>query len=109
MSEIVYNKLVRDNIPAIITADNAEPVFETLTDNAAYLQSLLEKFVEEAKELLESGGSLDEWADVEEVRKAILEQQGHDYATVEAARIEKAKKRGSFSLRIFLKKVVTND
>lgn len=109
MAEIIYNKLVRDNIPEIIKADNAEPISRKLEDDTEYLQSLLEKLVEEAKELLASGGSLDEWADVEEVINALKAQQGLDQATIEAVRIEKAKKRGGFSLRIFLEKVVTRD
>ena len=109
MGQITYNKLVRDNIPKIISDDNAEPIYRTLENDTEYLQSLLEKFVEEAKELLASGGSLDEWADVEEVRQALKAQQGLDQSTIEAARVKKANKRGGFSLRVFLEKVLTRD
>ncbi|MDB5163275.1 MAG: phosphoribosyl-ATP pyrophosphohydrolase [Candidatus Saccharibacteria bacterium] len=109
MAEIIYNKLVRDNIPAIISNDNATPTQRILTNDDDYRKALLEKLVEEAKELLDSDGSLDERADIAEVLKAIDELLGYEATTIESARVDKANKRGSFSSRIYLEKVVTND
>ena len=45
----VYNKLVRDRIPAIIRADGRIPQCETL-DTARYLDALEQKLLEEAAE-----------------------------------------------------------
>ena len=109
MTEIVYNKLVRDGIPAIIAADNSVPIQRILSDDKEYLQALLEKLVEEATELLESNGSLEERADIAEVISAIDQLLGFNPKAVEAARADKVNKRGSFSSRIFLEKAVTND
>lgn len=109
MGEIVYNKLVRNDIPEIIIADGGVPVRRILSEDKEYRRALLEKLVEEAKELLDSDGSLEERADIAEVTKAIDELLGYDATTVEVARMKKTKKRGGFSLRIFLEKVVTND
>ncbi len=109
MGDIIYNKLVRDKIPAIIVADNAQPVQRTLTDDTEYLQALLEKLIEESKELLESKGSLEERADIAEVLRAIDALLGYDSQVVEVARNDKAQKRGGFSSRVFLDKVITND
>lgn len=108
MGKIIHNKLVRDKIPAIITKNGDEPVWHTLPESKR-LAALLEKLIEEAKELQESNGSLEERADVAEVLKEIDTLLGYDGSIVEAARIEKAEKRGGFSLGIFLDKVVTND
>jgi predicted house-cleaning noncanonical NTP pyrophosphatase (MazG superfamily) len=109
MSELVYNKLVRDAIPEIIEADSAVPYWHRLSSDEDYKRALLEKLVEEAKELLESDGSLEERADVAEVLKALDEVNGQDAQMIEAARAEKAHKRGGFASRIYLEKAVKND
>lgn len=108
MSEIIHNKLVRDKIPAIITENGDKPTWHSLSDKE-YLTALLDKLIEEAQELRESNGSLEERADVAEVLRQIDASLNFTEKTVERARIEKAKKRGGFSLGIFLDKVVTND
>jgi len=108
VSEIVHNKLVRDNIPAIITANGDTPIWHT-ADEKERLQAALEKIVEEAKEVLESGGSIYEFADLEETRLKVYELLGYTEEMVEAARIEKAKERGGFLLNIILEKVITDD
>lgn len=108
MGEIIYNKLVRDAIPSIIKDDNQTPVTRTL-DPTEYKKCLLEKLVEEASELLESGGDIHERADVAEVLKALDEALGYTDDEVERARQDKAAKRGGFTQKIFLEKALTND
>jgi len=108
MGEIIYNKLVRDNIPTIITENGDTPIWHT-ADEKEQLQATLEKVVEEAKEVLESGGSKDELGDLKQTLLKLYELLGYTEEMIETARIEKAKKRGAFSLNIILDKVVTND
>ena len=108
MSEVIYNKLIRDKIPEIIAADDAEAVVRTL-EPEEYKRALLEKLVEEAQELLESGGSLDERVDVEEVLRALDEVYSIDKPSLEAARLHKALARGAFTKRLYLEKTIQSD
>ncbi len=108
MGEIRYEKLVRDNIPAIIEADNQQPVTHELNDEG-FRKALLDKLVEEAIELRDSDGELGERADIAEVLKAIDELLGFSSEQVEQARTEKVSTRGGFSRRLFLEKAITRD
>lgn len=108
MDTIVYEKLVRDHIPAIIEADNQTPVIRQL-GTVEFRRALLEKLVEEAQELLESDGDMTERADVAEVLKALDSVLGYTDGDIEAARVEKANKRGGFEQRIYLEKAITHD
>lgn len=108
MGEILYNKLVRDRIPVIIQNDNQTPVTRVLTDEE-YRQCLLEKLVEEAIELRDSDGVMAERADIAEVLRALDSVLGYTDDAIEAARAEKAEKRGGFEHKIFLEKAMTND
>ncbi len=108
MVDIVYNKLVRDLIPAIITDDNQTPVTHILNDDE-FRKALLEKLVEEAKELLESEGDLGERADIAEVLQALDDVLGYSKDEIESARLKKAEKRGGFEQKIFLEKAITHD
>ncbi len=105
MGEVVHNKLVRDNIPAIIEADGHEPVTRVLGDEE-YRYQLLTKLIEEATELRDSNGSLGERVDVEEVVRALDDVLGYSPETIEDARRAKAEQRGVFASRIFLEKVI---
>lgn len=95
---------MRDNIPAIITADGYVPVTRTLTEEE-YKQALLAKLVEEAQELFEGNVDMGERADVEEVLRAFDTAFGYTREEVEAARAEKARLRGGFNQRILLEKI----
>lgn len=108
MGEIIYNKLVRDTIPAIIKNDNQIPVTRVL-DDAEYRKRLMEKLIEEAQELLNSDGDIQERADIAEVLKALDDALGYTSDEVEYARREKAEKRGGFTQKLFLEKALTND
>lgn len=108
MGEINYEKLVRDKIPEIILDDGQVPVTRIL-GSSEYRRALLEKLVEEAKELLESDGDLGERADVAEVLGALDVVLGYSKDEVENARLKKAEERGGFEQNIFLEKVITHD
>ncbi|MBE5738139.1 MAG: phosphoribosyl-ATP pyrophosphohydrolase [Clostridiales bacterium] len=101
----VYNKLVRDKIPAIINADNGCKAVTRVLDNDEYLDKLNSKILEEVKEYLESG-SVEELADLEEVLRGILDAKGVSYEEFESIRQDKVEKRGAFKDKIFLERVV---
>ncbi len=95
-----HNKLVRDNIPAIIKADGQVSTTRILTDDE-FTHELRRKLLEEAAE---AGTSQDteELADVLEVVYALADDAGLSRENLEAMRLEKAAKRGSFRKRVFL-------
>ena len=81
----VYNKLVRDKIPDIITASGKHPVTRVLS-NEEYLAELDKKLIEEGNEY-QADKSLEELADMLEVIYAIA---------------KKAAERGRFVHKLFL-------
>lgn len=102
--KIIYNKLVRDRIPEIITKDGWEPTVRTLT-LVKLSKALKEKIVEEASELLRTKKKQDvieELADLEECIDAFRHAEGIPGYVIERTRREKQRKRGGFSKRIFL-------
>lgn len=88
---ILYNKLVRDNIPDIIQKSGKTPAFHTLSENE-YLTELDRKLSEEC-------------ADILEVIYAICDARGYSTSELESCRKAKAEKRGSFANRIYLENV----
>ena len=98
-----YNKLVRDNIPAIIEATGA--VCETtVLSEEEYLRRLDAKLDEELAEYHEDP-NIEELADLMEVIYACAKARGYTVAELEAVRAEKAAKRGGFGKRILLRTV----
>ena len=95
-----FNKLVRDNIPAIIEAQGETPVTRILEDGE-YRRCLERKLDEEVAEFHESG-SLEELADILEVVFALAEADGHSKEELMAAYQTKRDARGGFSKKIFL-------
>jgi predicted house-cleaning noncanonical NTP pyrophosphatase (MazG superfamily) len=107
MSVKTYNKLVRDNIPAIIEASGA--VCETeILNTADYLRMLDEKLGEELAEYRRDQNA-EELADLLEVIYACAAARGYSEAELNAIRAEKANQRGGFSARILLKSVTEED
>lgn len=98
-----YNKLVRDLVPDVIISNGGIPVTEELTEEQ-YRQALDVKLLEKVTEFLEDD-NVYEIADILEVIYAIIEVKGLTMAEVETVRAEKAKERGAFRKRIFLKEV----
>lgn len=98
-----YNKLVRDNIPNIISKNGEKPIIRVLTDEE-YIRELNLKIEEEVKEYL-LDFSVEELADIEEVIRAILDYKNVSYEEFENVRLNKVNKRGAFKERIFLERV----
>lgn len=103
MATKTYNKLVRDNIPAIIEATGAVCETEILSD-AEYLRRLDAKLDEELAEYHQDQ-NIEELADLLELIYACAAARGYTWADLEAVRAEKAEKRGGFEKKILLKTV----
>lgn len=104
MGKIIYNKLVRDNIPEIIKKNGGEPKTRIL-GNEEYKKMLDEKLLEEVNEYLKDN-NIEEIADIYEVIKAILKYKKSTFEDVEKTALEKKIKRGAFEEKIFLEEVL---
>ena len=98
----IYNKLVRDIIPEIMTQNGAKPVIRILSDEE-YLKELNKKLQEELNEYLQDG-NVEELADLEEVLLAILKVKNVSKTDFDNIRMMKVEKRGAFDKKIFLEK-----
>lgn len=96
----IFNKLVRDKIPAIIESNGEKCKYKVLNDKE-YLKELNTKLTEELQEYLKSG-EVEELADLEEVLRAILKAKGVDYEHFEQLRKRKVASRGGFERKIYL-------
>lgn len=105
MKERFYNKLVRDEVPAIIKESGSEPVTRTIKTDEEYLLFLKRKLQEEMQEFDEDG-SLDELCDILEVLDAIIALKGITTDEIERVKRVKNRKNGRFEKRIFLEKVI---
>ena len=101
-----YNKLVRDNIPAIIEASGAVCETEILNDSD-YLRMLDAKLDEELAEY-HKDQNIEELADLLEVIYACARARGYSLVELEAVRAAKADKRGGFDEKILLLTVTEN-
>lgn len=106
--EKIYNKLVRDNIPEIIIADNETPITHILNEEE-YKIELMKKLGEELLEvrLATSKEELTkELADMLELILSINKTLGNTLEDLEQVRKEKLKKNGGFDKKIYLEKVI---
>ena len=104
--ERIFNKLVRDNIPDIITSNGEKSVTRILADEE-YKVELYKKLLEEANEVISSKNSdetIEELADVLEILRSIAELNGKKLDDVVEVAKQKRLKRGGFEKRIFLEK-----
>lgn len=103
----IYNKLVRDKIPAIIEQAGKSCTTKVL-DDTEYIQALKVKSQEELNEYLEATDNehaLEELADLMEIIKALASYHGSSLEEVERIREKKVEKRGGFAKKIFLLEV----
>ena len=100
---MLYDKLIRDHIPAIIAESGRQCRIETM-DEEQYRQALRAKLVEEALEVqAASPGQLPtELADVLEVLDALLAAYNLDLATVQTLQHSRRQERGGFTRRLRL-------
>jgi predicted house-cleaning noncanonical NTP pyrophosphatase (MazG superfamily) len=99
----IYNKLIRDKIPQIITASDKK--FDThIASEKEYTESLETKLKEEVNEYL-SDKNLEELADVMEVIFALAKNLGYSEDDLINKRNEKSDARGGFDKKIILEKV----
>ncbi len=103
---MIYNKLVRDNIPNIIRSNGEIPVTRVLSD-FEYKIELEKKLNEEYQEVIEATGKdrIEELADMVEVIKYLAKLEGSTLDDVIAIANEKSAIRGAFEEKIFLEKV----
>ncbi len=101
----VFEKLVRDRIPELIEREGkAEPITRRLDDDE-YLRELFKKIGEEGAEVAKAESRhvmLEELADLEEVKLALLEQLKITQSDIEMVRIRRRRERGGFNNRVFL-------
>jgi len=100
----VYNKLVRDKIPEIIKEKGDLAETRELSD-LEYLKELNKKLKEEVVEYLKDN-NVEELADIVEVIYGILNAKNISLDEFEKIRKDKVDKRGAFSKKIFLEKVI---
>ena len=106
--EIIYNKLVRDNIPEICEANNEKAVTRILSD-WEYWECLLKKDAEELEEV-KLAQDLDErkkeLADKLELIRAMAEFNGFSLDDIIQEADRKRQKNDCFQKRLLLEKVI---
>lgn len=105
--ERVYNKLVRDEIPLIISKNGEEPITRIL-DDEEYKIELEKKLLEEYNEVLGATNSderVEELADMLEVIRSLASLENKDLDDIIEVADLKKEKRGGFSNKIFLERV----
>jgi predicted house-cleaning noncanonical NTP pyrophosphatase (MazG superfamily) len=106
--EIIYNKLVRDNIPNIIHNNGEKPITRILSDEE-YKQELEKKLYEEYKEVLQTTTTeerIEELADMLEIITSLAQLEDKSLDDVIEVAQTKRTKRGGFKQKIFLEKVI---
>ena len=100
MAAKTYNKLVRNLIPEVIEASGNKCRTRVLSDEE-YLEMLDAKLDEELAEY-HKDQNIEELADLLELIRAAAIARGYTLEELEAARAEKAAKRGGFERKFFL-------
>ena len=101
--EIIYNKLIRDNILEIISNNNQKSSYHIATDEE-YKNKLLEKLQEEVYEFITDKNE-EELADIFEVIEHIITAFNFNKEKILEIKEKKAEKNGKFIKKIILEKV----
>ena len=99
----VYNKLIRDKVPLIMTKEGKEFTTHIASDDE-YRKKLKEKLLEEVNEFLEDP-CLEELADIAEVFGALVPSLGYTIDQLETEVRKKKRSKGAFRKRIILETV----
>jgi predicted house-cleaning noncanonical NTP pyrophosphatase (MazG superfamily) len=97
-------KLVRNRIPNLIKSGGKSPVIHIASEEE-YEKKLKEKLLEEVNEFLNSGDEI-ELADILEVIYALCDLYGWDRSQIELLREKIVEKKGDFSKKIILEKII---
>lgn len=109
--EKIYDKLVRDNIPEIIRANNGEPIYQELNDEEYWIY-LLKKDNEELQEVKHAESLIErkkELADKLELIRAMAEFNGFTLEDIIEEAERKKEKNGGFQKRLLLEKVIEKE
>ncbi len=109
--EIIYDKLVRDNIPEIIKNDGEIPITRIL-DDEEYFEYLLKKDGEELEEVRNADSKENvkkELADKLELIIAMANFYGFNLDDIILEADKKREKNGAFNKRILLVKTIKKD
>ena len=102
------SKLVRDNIPTLIKLSGKVPIYKIEIDSKRRFKYLLNKLVEESKEVKDSKDDdefLHEMADVYEVFTSLLRFKGLSLNEVQEQAKAKRTINGSFDKFIILQRI----
>jgi predicted house-cleaning noncanonical NTP pyrophosphatase (MazG superfamily) len=104
-TRVYYNKLIRDNIPNIITAKHEHCEVRPITDMQEFQQELFKKIKEEATSLAMTRSKeefLEEYADLMVVLETIIQQLEIPEAEIESVRAENLLRKGKYKHQHFL-------
>tara|TARA_Y100000593_G_C4066680_1_gene217081 strand:- start:52 stop:363 length:312 start_codon:yes stop_codon:yes gene_type:complete len=99
----VYNKLVRDRITFIMSAEGKKFKAHHATEEE-YEEKLKEKLLEEVNEFIENP-CIEELADIFEVFSAIVDMMGYPQEDLIECMNAKAEEKGAFENKIILESV----
>jgi len=97
---IVYDKLVRDNIPTIIKAGGGKCKFHVANDDE-FLLKLVEKIGEEYEEFAENQ-TVEEFVDLLQILERIAKLKGWSLDDIKKVKNEKRITKGGFEKKIIL-------
>ena len=100
----IYNKLVRDGIPAIFEAGNKKYTMNILehSQHAVEIKRKLEEELNEYQEASSNEEAIEELADLLELIYAVLPLHNSNMEELENVRLAKREKRGGFDKGYYL-------
>lgn len=104
----IYNKLVRDKIPAIINSQKGKRPNWRVMEREEYIEELSRKLVEEAYEFLEDN-NIEGLADIMEVIESIMTIKDITFEDIKKHQLIKRNEKGGFGERVYLIDVEEDD